>query len=125
MAKKILLIDDEDLVVRSLNRLLTKEGYEVIVCRNGEEALKKAESEVINLIVCDVRMPGLSGIETVKKLRERYKEKKYAPVKEILITGYADDALSNEAEQLRVAEYIYKPFDLHDFLTCVKRAIEA
>lgn len=123
MAKKILLIDDEDLVVRSLNRLLTKEGYDVIVCHNGEEALEKARNEVISLIVCDVRMPGLSGIDTVKKLRELYKEKKHSPVKEILITGYADESLSSEAEKLQVAEYIYKPFDMRDFLTCVKRAI--
>ncbi len=123
MAKKILLIDDEELVVKSLSRLLSRQGYDVIICHNGEDAIKKAENENIDLIVCDVRMPVISGIETIKRIREAYKVQKKKPVKEILITGYADEALSKEAEDLRVSEYIYKPFDLRDFIACIERAV--
>lgn len=120
---KILLIDDEDLVVRSISRLLSREGYDVTTCRNGEEAISKAEKERFDLIVCDVRMPAMTGIETIRRIRDVCKAKKNVPSKEILITGYADDALSREAEQLQVAEYLYKPFDMRDFLACVKKHV--
>lgn len=124
MAKpKILLIDDEDLVVRSISRLLSREGYDVTVCQNGEDAISKAETERFDLIVCDVRMPVMTGIETIRKIRDVCKAQEYAPSKEILITGYADDALSRVAEQLQVAEYLYKPFDMRDFLACVKKHV--
>ena len=125
MAKKILLIDDEELVIKSVSRLLNKEGYEVLVSRSGEDAIEKAKSEAIDLVVCDIRMPKLSGIETIKKIRELRRTAKQNPVREILITGYAEEATNREAESLRVAEYIYKPFDLRDFLACVKKNIEA
>ena len=124
MRRKILLIDDEELVIKSVSKLLTKEGYEVVSCKNGEEALEKVKSELIDLIVCDIRMPNLTGIDTVRKIREFQTEagRKVAP--EILITGYADEGAIREAEALQVADYIYKPFDLRDFLTCIKKHME-
>ena len=124
MAKKILLIDDEELVIKSVTKLLMREGYEVISCRSGEEALEKAKSESIDLIVCDIRMPNMTGIDAVKKIREFQTGEGRKAVPEILITGYADDAASKEAEALQVADYIYKPFDLRDFLACIKKHTE-
>jgi len=124
MRKRILLIDDEDLVVRSLSRLLGKGGYEVLVCRSGKEALNVVEQQDVDLIVCDVRMPEMSGIETIESIRKIYKKRERSSVPEILITGYADETLSKKAEELRVAEYIYKPFDLKAFLACVAKNLK-
>ena len=121
MKRKILLIDDEELVIKSVNRLLTREGYEVANCKSGEEALEKIKTELFDLVVCDIRMPHLTGIETIKKIREFQVKTGRKVMPEILITGYADDVANKEAEALCVADYIYKPFDLRDFLTCIKK----
>ncbi len=118
---RILLIDDEELVVKSLEKLLKKEGYEVVSVREGEEAIKRAEETNFNLIVTDIRMPHLSGIDTLCQIREISRRKGIAQVPAICITGYADEEVNKKAEQLGVAEYIYKPFDLRDFLNCVRK----
>lgn len=121
--RKILLIDDEELVLKSLQKFLAKEGYEVINCRNGEEAIEKAAAEPIDLIVCDIRMPRLNGVETIKRIRESLETSRAKRVPEILITGYADEEANREAESLQVADYIYKPFDMRDFLACIKKHV--
>ena len=118
---KILIIDDEDLVTRSIQKLLTREGYEVIVAKSGEEALAAIQSQEVDLIVCDIRMPKMNGVEMIKGIREILKSNSRRPVKEILITGYAEEQANREAEALQVADYIYKPFDLREFLNCVKK----
>ncbi|MBD3245957.1 MAG: response regulator, partial [Candidatus Omnitrophica bacterium] len=68
MSKKILIIDDEELIVRSLARLLQKNGYTVFVAKRGEDALVMAEEEEFDLIIADIRMPGMNGVETIKQL---------------------------------------------------------
>jgi len=118
---KILLIDDEDLVVRSLEKLLKKEGYEVVPVRDGASAIKKVEESPFDLIVTDIRMPHLNGIETICQIRQILKRKGASQIPEICITGYADEELNKKAEELGVADYLYKPFDLRDFLDCVKK----
>ena len=115
---------DEELVLKSVTKLLEKEGYEVAACRSGKEALEKTKKEAFDLIVCDVRMPKLNGIETLKKIREQVALKKGKRPPEIVITGYADPAANQEIESLQVAEYLYKPFDLRDFLNAVKKALK-
>lgn len=121
MKQKILLIDDEELVIKSICKLLIKSGYEVLVCRTGEAALEKVKGERPDLIVSDVRMPKMSGVETIKRIRDFYKAAGQRPVPEILITGYADEASAREAESLQVADYLYKPFDIQEFLSRVKK----
>lgn len=124
MKKKILLIDDEEIVLKSIAKLLTREGYEVIACRSGLEAIQKVKSEAVDLIVCDVRMPQLNGIETIRQIRDLIKSSTKKQTPEILITGYADQIANQEIESLQVAEYLYKPFDLRDFLGAVQKALK-
>lgn len=123
MPKRILLIDDEELVTRSVTRLLVHEGYEVLSCPSGGDALKKIQTELVDLIVSDIRMPELNGIETIQKIRQWLKMHQKKGVPEILITGFADEKMHRQAESLGVADFIYKPFDLRDFLACVKKNI--
>jgi CheY-like chemotaxis protein len=121
MSKKILLIDDEDLVRKSLGNFLSKQGYEVVACGDGEEALSRVRSEAVDLIVCDVRMPRLDGVETLKALRFFYKTHNHKPKPEILITGYADESSEREAYEMKVAEYLHKPLDMQDFLGRIQK----
>lgn len=121
MAKRILVIDDERLVVDSLNKLLKREGYDVFIAKNGMEALEQVRGQDFDLIVSDIRMPDMNGIEIVKKIREYLKQDGKGPVPEILITGYASKEILEEAKKLNVADYIYKPFNIKEFLGVVRR----
>ena len=121
--KTIMVIDDEELVIKSVEKLLKRDGYEVIVCRSGDVAIQTIKTKDVDLIVCDIRMPSISGVETVKKIREIRQENKKSKIPEILMTGYADSETNAEAERLQVADYLYKPFDLRVFLDSVKKNI--
>ena len=123
MGKKILVIDDEKLVVESLKKLLKREGYDANIAKNGTEAMEQIQKNDFDLIVSDIRMPDINGIEIVKKIRDYLKQNKKKPVPEILITGYVSKENLEEAEKLNVADYIYKPFNIKDFLDVVKRNV--
>lgn len=123
MAKKILVIDDEELITKSLLKLLSAQGYNATVVRSGKEAVEKVKETDFDLIICDVRMPDLDGIETIQEIRSYLKKSDKKLIPEILITGYADIEKYEKAMDLKVADYIYKPFDSGDFLRVVKEHI--
>jgi len=124
MAKTILIIDDEELVTQSLRILLRKQGYGVQIAKNGLEALEKVKAADFDLIISDVRMPGWDGIETLKEIRAYLAKAEKKPIPEVLITGYADADKYEKANDLEVADYLYKPFDNADFLKVIKRVID-
>lgn len=124
MSKKILVIDDEELIIKSLKKLLEKNGFTVFVAKSGQDALVMTEEEDFDLIVADIRMPQLDGIETIKKIRQLLKERKKKLAPEILITGYADENSYKNALELKVADYIYKPFDMRDLLEAIKKNLK-
>lgn len=124
MAKNILLIDDDELVTGSLKLFLKSEGYNVTTARSGSEANKKVKEADFNLIISDVRMPGMDGIETIKNIRNYLKGANKNTIPEILITGYADNEKYKEGVALNVTNYLYKPFDNDQLLRAVKENIE-
>jgi len=123
MAKNILIIDDDQLVVKTLSRYLKTCGYKVEAVLSGEEAIKKTEAIPFDLIISDIRMPGMNGLETLKKLRSVCQNKHKIKIPEIIITGYASDENKREAEKMGITNYIYKPFDLSVFIEAVKRSL--
>lgn len=122
-SNNILLIDDEELVTSSLKLLLRKEGFNVTVVKSGIEALRIIQEEDFNLIISDVKMPGMDGLETIKRIRAHLKNTNRKLIKEILITGYADIEKYNEGIKLKVTDYLYKPFDNEEFLNTIKRTL--
>lgn len=123
MARNILLIDDDELVTGSLKLLLKSCGYSVNVAKSGWEAVKKVEMTDFDLIIFDVRMPEMDGIETIKKIRDYLKNKNKMAIPEILISGYADKEKYEEGVALNVKNYLYKPFDNDVLLRAVKENI--
>lgn len=119
--KRILVIDDEGLVTTSLKQLLKKSGYDVDVAGDGHAAIDKVMKNDFDLIISDIRMPEMNGVEVIQKIRECLKEKGKPQIPEILITGYASKENLDEAKRLKVADYIYKPFNIKEFLDVVKR----
>jgi len=125
MGKKILIVEDETLITKSLQRLLKSHGYDVEIANSGHQALEKVRMSDFDLIVSDIRMPQMDGIETIKEIRKYLSENNKPVVPEILITGYADEQRYKEALELKVSGYIYKPFDTQDFLDAIKENLDA
>jgi DNA-binding response OmpR family regulator len=107
MAEKILVVDDEWELRNLLTEFLTGEGYDVIQASNGEEALELAEKEEPQVILLDVKMPGIDGIEVCRRLKEEDKTR-FIPV--IMVTALEDrdvDAFVEGAD-----DFVTKPFIL-------------
>lgn len=123
MAKSILLIDDDKLILMTLKRLLTREGYKVTIALNGQRALRRMEENGFDLIISDVKMPVMDGIETVKKIREYLAQNGKELIPEIFITAYVKEDIYQEALALNAAGYIEKPFDVKTLQQTVKKVV--
>ena len=121
--KHILVIDDEELVTKSLLRLLKSQGYSVSIARSGLEGIKKIKEADFDLIIIDMRMPGIDGIETLKRIRDYLGKTNRKPIPEIVISGYADGDKYESALDLEVTDYLSKPFENDEFLRIVRRTL--
>ncbi|MEW6279166.1 MAG: response regulator [Candidatus Eremiobacterota bacterium] len=116
----ILVLDDDQLLRSTIAENLEEEGYEVHQAASGPDALVMAASHDFDLIVADVRMAGMDGLECLAAL------KKLQPnARSIVITGYADEDAPSRAVKVQASDYLYKPFRLHELLTAVNRVLEA
>ena len=129
--KDILIVDDEELVTKTLQRLLQKSiAPNVVVANKGEEALKKiqdlkaSKNKDFDLVIMDIRMPGLDGIETVRRMKEIMTGSNSWQNQVIFITGYEGEHTQEEARALGYVDYLRKPFDTEDFLASVKKHLK-
>lgn len=103
----ILVVDDDPLICDQLERSFTHDGYNVTVATAAEQALQVLEDEYIDLVVTDIRLPGLSGVELTKRVAERWSD---VPI--IVMTGYAEIENAVEVLKLGASDYIVKPFSV-------------
>ena len=115
MADKVLVVDDEWEIRDMLSRFLTEEGYEVILASNGEEAIELAERENPQVILLDIMMPDIDGIETCKRLKAKEKTR-FIPV--IMATALWDTY--EEAIEAGAEDFATKPFHLAELSFRVK-----
>ncbi|GBD99697.1 transcriptional regulatory protein ZraR [bacterium BMS3Abin07] len=115
--KKILVIDDEAIVRVSCQRVLTPEGYDVIVTSKGSDAIEILEKDKFDLVLTDLKMPDMDGLEVLKKIKSRWPD-----MIVIIITGYSTISTAVQAIKLGAYEYIEKPFTPEDILTTVNKA---
>ncbi|MCG6919135.1 MAG: response regulator [Deltaproteobacteria bacterium] len=118
MAEKILVADDEQEIRNLLDHFLKGQGYEVVLASDGNEALKLAAEENPQVIILDIKMPGLDGLEVCKQLKEN-EQTKLIPV--IVITGFED----NKMESLNIGadDFVNKPFDMAEISSRVRSAL--
>ncbi len=116
---KILVVDDEAKMRRVLQMILQKEGYEITTAKDGREALQKVERENFDLVLTDMKMPGLSGIDLLKKIRESDEE---IPV--IMITAYGTVETAVKAMKEGAHDYLLKPFEKDEMKIIVANALK-
>ena len=123
MAKKILVIDDEELIIKTLSKLLEKNGYEVFIAKNGEDAVVMTEEEKFDLLIVDIRMPGLNGVETIERIYKMLNTRKQAKMPVIFISGYADEQIEKQIKKIAPVAYVHKPFDIESIIETIKKII--
>jgi len=114
----VLVVDDEELYRRAIERILRRVGYDVLMARDGLEALQVISVQSVDLVLCDIQMPGINGLELVRQIREIEPD---LPC--IVMTGYNTPENSIEALQAGAYWYLEKPFE-QDRLDVVRRLVQ-
>ncbi len=114
---KILLIEDDPGISDTLQRVLTSEGYEIVVESRGDEGLARAARETFNLIITDLRLPGLTGLELI---RQMHTAQPRLPI--ILTTAFGTADTAIEATKLGAFDYLLKPFHMPQLLELIEKA---
>ena len=115
----ILIVDDEETVRRILRRRLEAELYDCVTASGGEDALDKTVSHDFDVVLLDILMPGLSGMEVLPKLVDRQPHTQV-----IMVTSVLDHDTIEEAMKLGAYDYVTKPLNLGDIVTRVEKALE-
>ncbi|WP_246804773.1 sigma-54-dependent transcriptional regulator [Desulfosarcina cetonica] len=116
----ILIIDDDDQLRISFERLLKEEGYRVRTAASGEAGIRMLTEAVPDLVVLDVRLPGINGLETFRQIHQIEQK---LPV--IIMTAYGTTETAIEATKMGAFDYVIKPFDIPQMLSTIRQALEA
>jgi len=119
-ATRILLIEDDPGVQETLRGVLAEEGFVVEVESRGDDGLARAAAEPFNVVVTDLRLPGLDGLEMVRRLHE---VRPRLPI--ILITAFGTTKTAIEATKFGAYDYLLKPFEIPDFLALIRKAADS
>jgi two-component system response regulator AtoC len=115
---RVLVVDDDEAVGKVLAALIGQAGYAVTLVLRGEAALAELERRPFELVLTDVRMPGLGGLELLKAVSERWPE---VPV--VLLSAHGTVAMAVEAMKLGATDFLQKPFDREEILFVVQKAL--
>lgn len=123
MIPRILLIDDDELVIKSLKNLLKRKGYEIECANSAIEALSLVAVKDFDLVISDIRMPQENGVIAVEKIKKIFDEKHHI-AGFIFISGYAEEDTPAHAIRLGVDKFLYKPFDNDILLKSISEELE-
>ncbi|MFW5719069.1 MAG: sigma-54-dependent transcriptional regulator, partial [Halanaerobium sp.] len=119
MKNKVLIVDDEKNIRLTLKTALSKAGYEVETAVNGEDGLAKLKEDEIPVVLLDMKMPGMDGIQFLKEVTEKDIETKV-----IMITGYGSVETAVETLKLGAVDYLRKPFKPEEIISIVEDVFE-
>jgi len=114
---KILLVDDEEKFVKALSERIQLRDQQSDIALNGEQALKSVGEELPDVMVLDLKMPGMDGLEVLRRVKKAYPE-----VQVIILTGHGTEKDENEARRLGAFEYLQKPVEIEALMRHIKRA---
>lgn len=116
----VLVVDDQPGIRRLLMEVLTEEGYNVDTAANGYECIQKAKELKPHLVLMDMKMPGMDGIETLRELKQSNDADKV-----IMMTAYGELGLVTIAKELGAYAYVTKPFDIIQLCTMIEEVISS
>ncbi len=119
MSARILIVDDEEIVIRSCLRILSDSSYVVDSVQDGSEALRKVDETDYDIMILDIMMPGIDGLEVLQQVKERHPD-----VDVIMVTGLSQIQTAVKAMKLGAFDYLSKPFDPDELKHVVDRALE-
>jgi DNA-binding NtrC family response regulator len=120
MAERLLIVEDEDTLCKSLQRVFVKEGYEVDIADSAESAFALLDGRTYDLIITDIILPGISGIELLSKYRKQNPSQKV-----IIITAFASLATAVEAIKAGACDFIIKPLMHDEMKRAVRKALDS
>ncbi len=119
MKRRILIVEDDEIFLRPLQRTLEVADYEVLTAASGEEAIDLLKGEDVDLVLTDKRLPGLDGVELVRRIKADHPD-----LAVVVMTAYGTIESAVEAMRLGAADYLVKPFEAAEVLIVVRHAIE-
>jgi two-component system nitrogen regulation response regulator NtrX len=119
MRRSILIVDDEESILKSLGAILKDEGYEVLTAESGEQALKIIEEELPSLVLLDIWLPGIDGIEVLKRIKADFPQ-----VMVIMMSGHGTIETAVKATKLGAFDFIEKPLSLEKVILLVDHALD-
>ncbi|MBF0231070.1 MAG: response regulator [Desulfamplus sp.] len=114
---RIMLVDDEERFLQTTQKMLIKQGYDAITATSGEESLLKLEQELVHVIILDVKMPGMGGIEALKQIKQ-----KYPMIEVIMLTGHGTAESAVEGLKSGATDYLTKPANIEDIVAKAEEA---
>ena len=118
-ATKVLLVDDEEIFARNISRLLSKRGYQVTTVNSGDAAISSLEGGRFDVMVLDLKMPGLDGIATLNQMN-----KMGLRVDTLVLTGHGSIDTALEAMKLGAYDYLTKPCDIEDLVKQIRLCLD-
>jgi len=120
MGKKILIAEDSSVILNLTKKILMQQNFEIVTVKNGQGVLDKLETELFDLILMDINMPVLDGMETTRKIRTM-NDPKLASLPIFAITGNASNYTIDEFKAAGINEYLQKPLDFDRLVTLVNQ----
>src|SRR5208337_2266142 len=112
---RVLVVDDEEVARKNVSHILEKDAYEVLTAEDGRDALAKLSEASFDVVISDLKMPGVSGLEVLESIRQTRPDTRV-----IMVTGYATVSSAVEAMKKGAFSYISKPFKLEEVRTAVR-----
>ena len=116
---RIMLVDDEERFLQTTQKLLARRGYEVTTASGGVECLEKLAHELVHVVILDVKMPDMDGVETLKRIKQ-----KFPLVEVIMLTGHASAASAVEGMKSGATDYLVKPTDIDILIAKAEEAFK-
>ncbi|MEM1323587.1 MAG: response regulator [Bacteroidota bacterium] len=120
LKKRILLIDDHSPNLENLTEILEMEGYQVFFSHNGEEGILLTKAQLPNLVISDIKLPGIDGFELIKQLKANPSTQQI-PI--LLLSAFSEKSMINKGLELGAKGYLVKPFGMEEMLITVQKII--
>ncbi len=116
---KMMLVDDEERFLETTKKLLERKGYEVITASSGIQAMENLKAGSVHVVILDVKMPGMDGVDTLKEIKRLY-----PLVEVIMLTGHATVESAIDGLKSGAYDYLMKPTDIDDLVTKTEEAFK-